>query len=140
MDEGADRLPAPIGWSSTAQLLTQRLPQQSAPQQGRSAAGRGRPPKAPPYLAATLEDISAKLHDDNPRSSLTRATKLWKASGLPEDKFVHRLHEAKSVTRQQGSVRGKPAKDDRQLTNRMPYFFAVVEDLLGLKQPPAASF
>ena len=80
-----------------------------------------------------MADISAKLHDDNPRSSLTRAVKLWKASGLPEDKFVQRLYEARSVTQQQGSVRGKPAKEDAQLTNRMPYFFAVVEDLLGLK-------
>ena len=81
-----------------------------------------------------MADISGKLHDDTPRSSVTRAVKLWKASGLPEDKFVHRLYEARSVTQQQGSVRGTPAKDDRQLTNRMPYFFAVVEDLLGLKE------
>ena len=100
---------------------------------GSSGAGRGRPPKAPPYLAAVMEYLSQKLHDDHARSSLTQATRLWKASGLPEDKFVQRLHEAKSLTRQQGSVRGKPAKDDRQLKNRMPYFFAVVEDLVGLK-------
>ena len=80
-----------------------------------------------------MADISAKLHDDSPRSSVTRATKLWKASGLPEDKFVQRLHEAKSITAQQGSVRGTPAKDDAQLRNRTPYFFTVVEHLLGLK-------
>ena len=94
---------------------------------------RGRPPKAPEYLAATMADLSQKLHDDNPRSSVSQATRLWRASGLPEDKFVHRLHEARSITQQQGSVKGKPAKDDRQLVNRMPYFFAVVEDLVGLK-------
>jgi hypothetical protein len=80
-----------------------------------------------------MADICAKLHDDNPRSSLTRATKLWKGSGLPEDKFVQRLYEARSITSQQGSVRGKPASANKQLINRVPYFFAVVEDLLGLK-------
>ena len=104
---------------------------------GASGPRRGRPPKAPEYLAATMADLSQKLHDDNPRSSVTQATRLWKASGLPEDKFVHRLHEARSITQQQGSVKGKPAKDDRQLTNRMPYFFAVVEDLVGLKERSA---
>ncbi len=78
-----------------------------------------------------MADISAKLHDDTPRSSLTRATKLWKGSGLPEDKFVQRLYEARSITSQQGSVRGKPASTDKHLVNRMPYFFAVLEDLLG---------
>ncbi len=116
-----------------AAVLTQRNLLQPAPG-GPAGPRRGRPPKAPEYLAATMADLSQKLHDDNPRSSVSQATRLWKASGLPEDKFVHRLHEARSITQQQGSVQGKPAKEDRQLVNRMPYFFAVVEDLLGLRE------
>ena len=126
--------------ASVGEVLAQRLPlQPSSPGRNGAGGGRGRPPKAPPYIAAVMADISAKLHDDNPRSSLTRATKLWKTAGLPEDKFVQRLYEARSVTQQQGSVRGTPAKEDTQLTNRMPYFFAVVEDLLGLKDAGRAS-
>ena len=84
-----------------------------------------------------IEELTAKLHDDpgNVRSNITRATRLWKASRLSDDAFYHRLHEAKSVTQQQGSVT-KPATDGHGVLNRMPYFFAVVAELVGLKQQP----
>lgn len=88
-------------------------------------AGRGRPPKAPDYLAAAMEDISFKLHDGAPRSSLTRAVRLYRSSGLDEAVFVQEvLYKARSIARQQGNV-----------TKRMAYFFAVVEDLLGMREP-----
>ena len=79
-----------------------------------------------------MADVSGKLHDENPRSSLTQATRLWKASGLAEEAFVQRLYEARSITRQQGTVK-KPAAEGGGLVNRMPYFFAVLHDLLGMK-------
>ena len=130
--------PASTGMAKLADVLAQRTlrPAASSRQDG-GGGGRGRPPKAPPYLATVMEDVSQKLHDDHPRSSLTQATRLWKASGLPEDKFVQRLYEARSITQQQGSVRGRPTKDNRQPVNRVPYFFAVVEDLLGLREQGA---
>ncbi len=102
--EGSNQPAAPTGVASVGEVLAQRLPLRTAPV-GRngSGAGRGRPPKAPPYIAAVMGDISGRLHDDNPRSSLTRATRLWKVSGLPEERFVQEvLYPARSRTQQQG--------------------------------------
>lgn len=139
-EEEAESAPpaARPGMAKLAAVLDQRQLRPLTPSPRSPGVGRGRPPKAPDYLAATMEDLSAKLHDDAPRSSLTQAVRLWKASGLPEDKFVQRLYEAKSITQQQGSVQGRPAKADTQLRNRVPYFFAVVEDLVGLKDQAQA--
>ncbi len=86
-----------------------------------------------------MTDVSLKLHDDHPKSSLTRAVRLWQASGMSEQDFVHQvLYPAQSTTRQQGNVR-KPASSGHGLINRVPYFFRVVEDRLGLKDEDASS-
>ena len=80
-----------------------------------------------------MADVSSRLHDEQPRSSLTLATRLWKASGLSEERFVHDvLYPARSRTQAQGNVK-KRATDGYGTINRMPYFFAVVRDLLGMK-------
>lgn len=136
-DAVVDRLPgqaaAPAGFASVGEVLTHRHPLRTAPAGRGAAPGRGRPPKAPPYIEAVMADVAGKLHDEHPPSSLTRATRLWKASGLAEEAFVQRLYEARSITRQQGNVK-KPAAGGYGTINRMPYFFAVLEDLLGLKE------
>ena len=114
--------------------LTGRRPQPPARDDRHTLPARGRPPKAPAPVAELVEELTHQLHDDpkNVRSNTTRATRLWKDSGLPADKFYARLLEARSITRQQSTVAKKSATDKHQL-NRMPYFFAVVEDLVGLK-------
>jgi hypothetical protein len=83
-----------------------------------------------------MEEITYRLHDDpkNVQSNTTRATKLWKYSGLPEDKFVTSvLYQARSLAQQQGHVTKRAAAGAGGPINRVPYFFAVVEDLLGLR-------
>ncbi len=123
--------------SSIGQILAQRYPHGPAPTRSTATPGRGRPPKAPEFLAATMEEITHRLNDDpkNVRSNTTRATKLWKTSGLPEDKFVTSvLYKARSLAQQQGNVTKRAAAGAGGIINRVPYFFAVVEDLLGLKE------
>ena len=117
-----------------AQELARRRPYPPAREEQRPLPGRGHPPKAPAPVAELVEELTHQLHDDpkNVCSNTTRAARLWKDSGLPADKFYARLLEARSITRQQSTVSKKSATDQHQL-NRMPYFFAVVEDLLGLK-------
>ena len=140
-DGEADRLPeaapGPAGFASIGNLLAQRHPLRTAPAGREDSAGRGRPPKVSERVAVLMEELTHKLHDDpkNVRSNITRAARLWKASGLSDDAFYHRLHEAKSLTQQQGGVK-KAATDGYGTINRMPYFFAVVEDLVGLKNSP----
>jgi len=123
---------ASVGLAKVAEVLQQRqLRPVPATPRGNT---RGRPPKATPLIEATIQDIAAKLHDDNAASSVTRAMRLLRTAGMDEHDFVyHVLHPARSTTQQQGGVKGKPAQGDRELVNRMPYFFAVVEDLLGMK-------
>ena len=88
----------------------------------------------------TIEEITHRLNDDpkNVRSNTTRATRLWKASGLPEDTFVTSvLYQARSLAQQQGNVTKRATAGAGGPINRVPYFFAVVEDLLGLKDAAA---
>ena len=128
-DQADGPLPAPRlphGFATAGDVLAQRLPRKdisSEAQTSRPPARRGRPPKAPDYIANVMTDVSLKLHDDHPKSSLTRAVRLWQASGMSEQDFVHQvLYPAQSTTRQQGNVR-KPASRGHGLINRVPYFF-----------------
>lgn len=126
---------APAGFTRVGQVLTDRL--DTPPPTTRSR--RGRPPKAPPYIEQVIVECSARLHDsDHTQANITQATRLWRASGLPEAQFVQDvLYQARSLTQAQGNV-NKRATDGTGTINRMPYFFRVVEDLLGLRedQPP----
>ena len=122
------------GFAAVGEVLARRQPLPAAPDKRTRAAGRGRPPKVSERVALLIEELTYKLHDDpaNVRANITRAARLFKAAGLSDDAFYHRLHEAKSITQQQGGVQ-KPATDGYGLSHRMPYFFRVVKALLGLK-------
>jgi hypothetical protein len=118
---------------TVAQAVTagQSLP--AAPT-GSKETRRGRPPKAP-YIEATMIDFSSLvLNDpDHARANVTRAIRLWQASGMDEERFVQEvIYPARSLTQQAGDIK-KRAGDGSGRRNKAPYFFAVVEDLLGLR-------
>ena len=109
------------------------IPAESAP----SRPARGRPPKATEQIEAVLEQISAEFHDDEHlQSNIGQAARIWKDSGLNEAAFVGRLYEARSITKQRGDIQKRASGDAGEwgARNRMPYFFVVVRDLLGLKE------
>ena len=56
-------------------------------------------------------------------------------SGLSEAAFVGRLYEARSITKQRGDIQKRASGEAGEwgMRNRMPYYFAVVRDLLGMK-------
>lgn len=87
----------------------------------------------PDYIKHVVTDFSAELHDDeHTRANLSRATRLWQQSGLEEPVFVQEvLYRARAIARKQAGVKKRSAAGG--LVNRMPYFFAVVEDLMGLR-------
>ena len=60
---------------------------------------------------------------------MTRASRLQRASGLAEREFVEYVHAVRAAARARGNIR--KADGDPALRNRMPYFFAVLEDLLA---------
>jgi hypothetical protein len=80
-------------------------------------------------LEITIETCSTEFGDiEHLRSNITRAYNLWRATELNEDELVGKIHEARRTTKQRISL---SAIEDRD--KKMPYFFAVLEDVLGLK-------
>ncbi len=86
-------------------------------------------------IGATVERFAAELGDQaNPKVTLKRALNLYQASGLGRDTFVDVLFRAKGEVQDRRNYPGKAPLP----RNRMAYFFAVVEDQLGLRQPAAS--
>ncbi|MGI8483943.1 MAG: replication protein [Thermomicrobiales bacterium] len=82
-------------------------------------------------IGATVERFAVELGDQaNPKVTLKRALNLYQASGLGRDTFVDLLFQAKGGVQDRRKYPGKAP-----LTrNLMAYFFAMVEDRLGLKE------
>lgn len=103
---------------------------------------RGRPPKATEQIASLIDLFSNEFHDiEHVPSNTGQAARLWKVSSLPEDAFCQRMYEARSITRQRGDIQKRASGDAGRygLRNRMPYFFTVLRDVLGLSMVESAS-
>ena len=62
------------------------------------------------------------------QSNTTRTYNLWATTNLDEEEIAEKIHEARRITKQRISL---SAVHNRK--KKMPYFFAVLEDVLGLK-------
>ena len=85
-----------------------------------------------------IADRAREFNDTAPlKSSTTRAWRIYKRSGLTIEDFVAKVFQARSLT-QEGTARiTKTAVDPDHKVKRktkMAYFFAVLEDQLGLSQ------
>jgi len=106
-------------------------------------SGNKRPAPQPVYdenrqiLLEYIKDFAHEFRDNAKlRSSVTRAHNLQKQSGLSIDAFITVMYEARLLTKERtGSVR---QLDETGFKSRMAYFFAVLEDKLGLREPPPA--
>ena len=98
----------------------------------------GTDPSDREILSSYMQSIALELRDQAPlRSTVTRLLRLYNRSGLNSlPAFIDVLYQAKGIAREHtGSIRaGEPGA--RQI---MPYFIAVVEDLLGFKETGAPS-
>ena len=94
-----------------------------------------RPRWTSPEIEAQIQRLSDEFHDgDHVKPNVGQAVRLWRASGLDEAAFADRLLEARSITKRR--VVHKPADGEPGqlgLRNKMPYFFTVLRDLLGLQ-------
>lgn len=83
------------------------------------------------FIRTVVKTCSREFRDmGHLASNITRAHNIWARTDLTEDEFVDRVQEARLITKQRISV---SAINDR--SKKMPYFFAVLEDVLGLKAP-----
>ncbi len=85
-------------------------------------------------LAHRIADLSRELGDDAPASSLSRAQALGYAAGVSPARLLQLLDTAAARTRARQAHIVKRRRDGRAV-NGMPYFFAVLADLLHPAPP-----
>lgn len=83
---------------------------------------------------AAIQEITEEFHDtDHLRSNLRQARRLLQETGTSEMAFLVRLYEARAITRQQALHPGRGSSPRK----KVPYMFAVLRDLLGLREEKA---
>jgi transposase-like protein len=93
----------------------------------------------PDWLPGYIVDFSREFHDEGvTASNITRADHLFERAGMDADAFIAQVYAARRITQGRANIQkraevGKnPAWPDG-FPNRMPYFFSVLEERLGLK-------
>ena len=87
-------------------------------------------------ILSYLEDFSRELNDQAPlKSTVTRAYRLYQQSGKPITTFIDAMYQARAITKERtASIRSVSERGGgRSPKNKIAYFFAVLEDVLGLK-------
>ncbi len=92
-------------------------------------------------IQAYVADFAPELNDKAPlKVSTTRAYNLYKRSGLDQGAFVAQLYAARAIVKERtGSIRtrGEDSGAGLSVKHKAGYYFAVLEDLLGLRDEPA---
>jgi len=104
--------------------------------------GRGRPPKQPyskdrEQITAYIRDFAREMGDQAPlKSSVTRADNLYQASGRSIALFIDAMYQARAKTKERtAAIHGKPnAAEPFAPKAKMAYFFALLEDELGMRE------
>ncbi len=86
-------------------------------------------------LVLAIQNLGAELGDDAPISSLSRARNLQSSAGMSPRRFLQLVGDAAIRTRARQDRIIKRRRDPAGAPNAMPYFFAVLADLL---RPAAA--
>ncbi len=87
-------------------------------------------------LRAYLGDFAAELGDEaSLASSITRALNLFRQANVPPELWGDHLYQARAITQEHTAQITKQSSNGRAIRrkNKMPYFFEVLEDLVGLR-------
>ena len=90
-------------------------------------------------LGAFLADFARELGDQAPLSAtVTRALRVFKAANVPSGLWGDFLYQARAITQEHTGQITKPGGETAGLRrkNKMPYYFGVLEQLVGLRPPP----
>jgi hypothetical protein len=114
--------------------VSESRPTSERPKRGR----RARTSAATAWIRSDIERYSGELHDpEHVAQNTGQAARLYQASGLSEAAFCQLMGEARSITKQYNiKKRAQGQAGEYGLRNKMPYFFKVLRDLLGMKQQP----
>lgn len=84
-----------------------------------------------------IADFSRELNDRAPlRSSTTRAYNLYRRSGLDQEAFIAQLYAARAIVKERAAMIRTSGDNNAAgfpVKHRAGYYFAVLEDLLGLR-------
>ena len=93
-------------------------------------------------ILAYIEDFAREFNDRAPlTSSVSRAYNLYRRSGLTREVFIDRLYAARATTKERSAtIRSRAGEDGFGLPvkAKMAFFFACLEDGLGLPHEPDA--
>ncbi len=109
-------------------------------------ARRGRPTAAEAEarraIRQYIEDYARELGDEAPKSSVTRAINLMREANVSVGTFIAAMQAAKKRTQQRSASIVKMAEGGKSpypQKIKMPYFFSLLEEELGLKEPGSMS-
>jgi hypothetical protein len=94
----------------------------------------------PVWLSGSIVDFSREFHDEAATTSnITRAAHLFERTGMDPDAFLAQTYAARRITQGRANIQkraavGKNPSWPHGFPNRMPYFFRVLEDLLGVSR------
>jgi hypothetical protein len=84
-------------------------------------------------MEAGVRSAAASFRDNDAETSISVAIRLWWTSGLRGRRFAMLVRQAHEITQERISLgmveRGEPGR-----RAAMPYFFAVLDDLVGTSQ------
>lgn len=87
-------------------------------------------------LRPIVTDFARELGDEAPLvSTLSRTVALYRNSALPLETFVQRMYAARSITQERSAAIKTVQAGDGIIPrkNKIPYFFKVLESLLGVE-------
>lgn len=94
-------------------------------------------------LRAFLADFAIELGDEAPlASTITRTLNIFKAANVPPEQWADVLYQARGLTQEHTAQIRKTAGDGSsgiRRKNKMPYFLATLEQLVGLRPKPASA-
>lgn len=99
-------------------------------------------PEAREQLRAFLADFAVELGDEAPlASTITRTLNIFMAAGVPAARWSDYLYQARGLTQEHTAQIRKLATGDSPVRrkNKMPYFLATLEQLVGLRPTTSSS-
>ncbi|MDQ6905728.1 MAG: helix-turn-helix domain-containing protein [Chloroflexota bacterium] len=89
------------------------------------------------HLGIFAQDVAREFNDAaSLRSSTSRLVNLYYQASLPMEDFIEHLYAARSITKERTAIIRTSAGDATAewKKNKMSYFFAVLEDHLGIRE------
>jgi hypothetical protein len=121
------------GPASLKDLIARRRQSSGGPRRARPTGSSEDRERLQPFL----EDFARELGDEAPLSStITRTLTIFKAAGVSPERWSDLLYQARGLTQEHTAQIRKTVNnggDQFRRKNKMPYFLATLEQLVGLR-------